>query len=60
MINVNQLLSVSTEDHRGKNLMLQQRIIKIDREELSSCKIYSIQNKVVLSKADKSLTLRDL
>lgn len=60
MNNADPLLSVSTKDITGTSLMSQQGIIKIDREELCSYKLYSTWDKVILSKVAESLNLRDL
>lgn len=58
-INADQLLSISTEDH-GESAVLQQWTIRIDREELCSCKIYSTWDRVTLSKVTEALTHSDL
>ena len=40
--------------------MLQQGIIRIDREELCSYKLYSTRDRVILSKATEALNHSDL
>lgn len=59
MINADQLL-LSPLKITGAKSYVTKGIIRIDREELCSCKIHSTKDKVILSKVAEPLTLRDL